>query len=154
MLWDSHLSFQKKFLLKENRKEIELLIHQINLIFMDISKIERDLISIIKLKSIQAKVFLLIVIEGKMAAEKIGNKLGIPPNEALSVAKQLIELGSLIEISKNEFEAMHPRFTAVNMYRRMCEKEKIEFKRNVTVDNIGIALEKPYEDARTKYNKN
>jgi len=120
---------------------------------MDISKIERDLISIIKLKSIQAKVFLLIVIEGKMGAEKIGNKLGITPNEALSVAKQLVELGSLIEISKNEFEAMHPRFTAVNMYRRMCEKEKIEFKRNVTVDNIGIALEKPYEDARTKYNK-
>ena len=121
---------------------------------MDISKIERDLISIIKLSSIQAKVFLLVVMEGKMVAEKIGKKLGIPANESLSVAKQLIELGSLIEISENEFEAMHPRFTAVNMYRKMCEREKIEFKRNVTVDNIGIALERPYEDARTKYNKN
>ena len=121
---------------------------------MDISKIEGDLISIIKLSNIQAKVFLLVVMEGKMTPEKIGKKLGIPANEALSVAKQLIELGSLIEISKNEFEAMHPRFTAVNMYRKMCEKEKIEFKRNVTVDNIGMTLEKPYEDARTKYNKN
>ena len=45
---------------------------------------------------------------------------------------------------------MHPRFTAVNMYRKHCEKEKIEFKRNVTVDNIGVALEIPYDDARTK----
>ena len=32
----------------------------------------------------------------------------------------------------------------------MCEREKKEFKKNVKVDNIGIALEKPYDDARTK----
>jgi len=38
----------------------------------------------------------------------------------------------------------------VNMYRKMCEREKVEFKRNVTVDNIGIVLERPYDDARTK----
>ena len=48
---------------------------------------------------------------------------------------------------------MHPRFTAVNMYRRMCERENIDFKKNVVVDNIGIALEGSYDDARTKYNK-
>ena len=85
-----------------------------------------------------------------MNAEKLGKKLGITTKEALCVAKQLIELGSLIEISDKEFETMHPRFTAVNMYRKMCEREKIEFKRNMTVDNIGIALESSYEDARTK----
>ena len=55
-----------------------------------------------------------------------------------------------IGISETEFEAMHPRFTAVNMYRKMCEREKIEFKQNKTVDNIGVILEKPYDDARTK----
>ena len=48
---------------------------------------------------------------------------------------------------------MHPRFTAVNMYRRMCERENIDFKKNLVVDNIGIALEEVYDDARTKYNK-
>ena len=53
----------------------------------------------------------------------------------------------------DEFEAMHPRFTAVNMYRKMCTREEIEFKKNLTVDNIGVVLEKPYDDARTKYNK-
>jgi hypothetical protein len=45
---------------------------------------------------------------------------------------------------------MHPRFTAVNMYRRLCKREGIEFKRNKIVDNIGVILEKPYDDARTK----
>ena len=31
-------------------------------------------------------------------------------------------LGAFIDISETEFEAMHPRFTAVNMYRKMCER--------------------------------
>ena len=53
-------------------------------------------------------------------------------------------------ISETEFEAMHPRFTAVNMYRKMCEREHIEFKRNKIVDSIGVVLEQPYDDARTK----
>jgi len=121
---------------------------------IDLSKIQEDLTSVIKLTNLQAKIFLLIVTEGKMTAKKISNTLRISIDDAYSIGKQLIELGSLIEISENEFEAMHPRFTAVNMYRKMCEREKVEFKRNVTVDNIGIVLERPYDDARTKYNKN
>ena len=121
---------------------------------MDLSKIEEVLTSVIKLTDLQAKIFLLIVTEGKMTDKKISNKLRISIDESYLIGKQLIELGSLIEISENEFEAMHPRFTAVNMYRKMCEREKVEFKRNVTVDNIGVVLERPYDDARTKYNKN
>ncbi len=120
---------------------------------MDISKIENDLISIIKLNRIQAKVLLLIIQEGKMTAQEIAKKLDISIDTSSAVAKQLIEVGSLIEISENKFEAMHPRFIVVNMFRKLCERENIKFKRNVTVDNIGIALERPYEDARTKYNK-
>ena len=117
---------------------------------MDLSKIEKDLTSEIKLTNIQAKIFLLIVTRGKMSSEQIGNILKISADEASSNSKQLIEKGGLIEITENQFEAMHPRFTAVNMYRKMCEKEKIEFKRNVTVDNIGVVLETAYDDARTK----
>jgi hypothetical protein len=45
---------------------------------------------------------------------------------------------------------MHPRFTAVNMYRKMCSREHIEFKKNLIVDNIGVALERSYDDARTR----
>ena len=117
---------------------------------MDLSKIEKDLISEIKLSNIQAKIFLLIVTKGKMSTDQIGKELNISVNEATSNCKKLLELGGFIEITENEFEAMHPRFTAVNMYRRMCEKEKIEFKRNAIVDNIGVALENAYDDARTK----
>ena len=120
---------------------------------MNFNEIEKDLISEIKLTPVQAKVFLLIVKEGKMDTTNIASKLKIPIEEALSVSQALIDLGGFIDLSATEFETMHPRFTAVNMYRRMCTKENIEFKKNTIVDNIGIALEKPYEDARTTKSK-
>lgn len=117
---------------------------------MNFPQIEKDLISEIKLNSVQAKVFLLVTTEGKMTAKKISEKLGISEDEALQTAQDLMKFGAFIDISKTEFEAMHPRFTSANMYRKMCEREKIEFKRNKIVDNIGIVLEDPYDDARTK----
>jgi predicted transcriptional regulator len=117
---------------------------------MDTSIIEKKLISEIKLTSVQAKTFLLITCYGKMNVSQIAEKLNISKDLALKSAKDLMALGAFIDMSETEFEAMHPRFTAVNMYRRLCEREKIEFKRNKIVDSIGVVLEKPYEDARTK----
>ena len=120
---------------------------------VDYSQIEKILISEIKLTDIQAKIFLLVVSNGKMSSKQISENLKISSSDALDNSKNLMDLGAFIDMPNDEFEAMHPRFTAVNMYRKMCEREKIEFKRNLTVDNIGISLEKPYDDARTKYNK-
>ena len=117
---------------------------------MDLSKIENDLISEIKLTQLQAKIFLFITVEGKQTIKQISEKFNLTESETLEIANSLIGIGSLIDLSKTEFEAMHPRFTAVNMYRRMCEREKIEFKRNKIVDSIGVILEKPYDNARTK----
>jgi len=114
------------------------------------SKIEHDLISEIRLDSIHAKVYLLVTCNGKMTVEAISKKLDIPLDQTRKVTKDLMTFGAFIDISETEFEAMHPRFTAVNMYRKMCERENIVFKRNKTVDNIGVILEKPYDDARTK----
>ena len=119
----------------------------------DFSQIEGLLVSEIRLSSIQARIFLLVVTHGKMNAENIAKQLEISADEALANSKKLMELGAFIDMPDNEFEAMHPRFTAVNMYRKMCEREQIEFKKNLKVDNIGVVLEKPYDDARTKYNK-
>ena len=119
---------------------------------LDYSQIEKNLISEIKLTDIQAKIFLLVVTKGKMSAKQISEKLQISHDEALDDSKNLMGLGAFIDMPNNEFESMHPRFTAVNMYRKMCEREKIEFKKNITVDNIGVVLEKPYDDSRTKYN--
>ena len=120
---------------------------------LDYSQIEKTLISEIKLTDIQAKIFLLVVSKGKMSSKQISENLKISSSDALDNSKNLMDLGAFIDMPNDEFEAMHPRFTAVNMYRKMCEREKIEFKKNLTVDNIGISLEKPYDDARTKYNK-
>ena len=117
---------------------------------MDSSKLENDLISELKLSPIQAKIFLLITWYGKMTSLQIADKLKISSESAQKTATQLMDLGAFIDISETEFEAMHPRFTAVNMYRKMCERENIEFKRNKIVDNIGVVLEQPYDDARTK----
>lgn len=117
---------------------------------MGLEKIENDLINEVRLSPIEAKIFLLVTTKGKMDAEKIAAELKIGSDDALSTAKKLVELGGFIDLSPTLFEAMHPRFTAVNMYRRMCLREKIEFKKNLVVDNIGVALEDHYDRARTK----
>ena len=119
---------------------------------VDLSQIENVLISEIDLSSIQAKIFLLVVINGKMNGSRISKELDITEDEAINNSKKLMDLGAFIDMPNNEFESMHPRFTAVNMYRKMCERKQIEFKKNLKIDNIGVVLEKPYDDARTKYN--
>jgi len=120
---------------------------------MNYEKIKNDLISEVRLTKNQAEVFLLVTLNGKMPVSQISESLEISADDALETSQKLIELGGFIDMPKSEYEAMHPRFTAVNMYRRMCERENIDFKKNSVVDNIGIALEEPYDDVRTKYNK-
>jgi len=120
---------------------------------MNYEKIKNDLISEIKLTKNQADVFLLVVLGGKMSVSQIAKLSDITVDKARKTSEKLVELGGFIDMPETEYEAMHPRFTAVNMYRRMCERENIDFKKNSVVDNIGIALEEPYDDVRTKYNK-
>ena len=120
---------------------------------MNYEKIKNDLISEVRLTKNQAEVFLLVTLNGKMPVSQISESLEISADNALETSQKLIELGGFIDMPETEFEAMHPRFTAVNMYRKMCERENIDFKKNSNVDNIGIALEEPYDNVRTKYNK-
>ena len=120
---------------------------------MDHEKIKNDLVSEIRLTTNQADVFLLVTLKGKMEVDQIAKSLDISMDDALEISQKLVELGGFIDMSETEFEAMHPRFTAVNMYRKMCERENIDFKKNTIVDNLGVVLEEPYDDARTKYNK-
>ncbi|MGI0046377.1 MAG: hypothetical protein ACREBB_04210 [Nitrosotalea sp.] len=120
------------------------------LVSVSINDVEEKLVSELRLLPLQAKVFVLIVKSGKKSPEDIAQSLGISNSQALEVAKNLVDLGGFIDITKTEFESMHPRFAVVNMYRRMCLRENIPFKKNLLVDNISIILEKPYDDARTK----
>ena len=120
---------------------------------VNIDTVEENIVSELRLSPIQAKVYVLVVKKGKMSAQDIAQHLNISEDEANKSATSLIQNGGFIDITKTEFESMHPRFAVVNMYRRMCERENIQFKKNLLVDNISIILEKPYDDARTKYNR-
>lgn len=120
---------------------------------VNIDTVEENIVSELRLSPIQSKVYVLVVMKGKMSAKDIANALNISEDDAHKVATSLIQNGGFIDITKTEFESMHPRFAVVNMYRRMCERENILFKKNLLVDNISIVLEKPYDDARTKYNR-
>ena len=120
---------------------------------MNYEKIKNDLMLEVRLTNSQAEVFLLVTLNGKMSVSQISKSLEISADDALETSQKLIELGGFIDMPETEFEAMHPRFTAVNMYRKMCERENIDFKKNLIVDNIGIVLEEPYDDVRTKYNR-
>ena len=120
---------------------------------VNIDTAEENIVSELRLSPVQAKVYVLVVKKGKMSAQEIAQHLNISEDEAHQTATSLIQNGGFIDITKTEFESMHPRFAVVNMYRRMCERENIPFKKNLLVDNISIILEKPYDDARTKYNR-
>jgi len=120
---------------------------------MNYEIIKNDLISEIRLTKNQAEVFLLVTLKGKMSANQIAKSLEISAEDALETSQKLVDLGGFIDMPETEFEAMHPRFTAVNMYRKMCERVIIDFIKISIVDNLGVALEEPYDDARTKYNK-
>ena len=117
---------------------------------VNLNNVEEKLGSELNLSPIQTRIFVLVVKNGKMSAETIAKKLEIPNSLALETAQSLVELGGFIDITTTEFESTHPRFAVVNMYKRMCQRENIQFKKNILVDNISIVLEKPYDDARTK----
>ncbi|HEX7032203.1 MAG TPA: hypothetical protein VF172_04315 [Nitrososphaera sp.] len=118
---------------------------------VNLSNVEEAIVSELKITGDEAKAFLAIVKKGRMDAAKLSRVLGWNDEQrALEAAKALVGRGMVIEITETEFESLHPRFAITNRYRRRCEEDGIPFKKNLKVDNIGIVLEKPYEDARTK----
>jgi hypothetical protein len=118
---------------------------------VNLSNVEQAIISELKIGEDEAKVFIAVVNNGKMEPSQISRVLGwTDERRALAAARSLIAKGMMIDITKTEFESLHPRFAVTNRYRRRCEEDGIPFKKNLRVDNIGIVLEKPYEDARTK----
>ncbi len=62
-------------------------------------------------------------------------------DQIIEISKGLEKKGMVIEINKNEFRALHPRFAIVNRYRRICQVNNILFKKNTKIDNLGIMLE-------------
>src|SRR5690348_13405773 len=109
---------------------------------VNLSDVEDAIISELKISRDEAKVFLAITKGGKMDPLKISCMLGWNNDDqrALLTAKSLVDKGMAIEITKTEFESLHPRFAITNRYRRRCEEDDLPFKKNVKVDNLGIVL--------------
>lgn len=116
----------------------------------DLRQVRRALVSEVGLDAREADLYLLITVGGRMSVVEIAAETGLPESECAKLCTRMTELGAFIEMAKGEFEAMHPRFTAVNMYRRICEMSGLRAGRNKTVDGIGAALEPYYDAARTK----
>lgn len=106
--------------------------------------------SALKLSKEESKTFVFIVKNGRKHMEKIAESLKFSEEVASKVANSLVEKGMIINISQSEYESLHPRFAISNRYRRLCEEDNIPFRKNLLIDNIGIVLELPFEDARTK----
>lgn len=85
-----------------------------------------------------------------MDCAQISQGLGISEGDAQQATDQLVALGGIIEYTNTLYEALHPRFAVVNMYRRYCQRQGVAFGRNREIDNLGAALEPPYDAARTK----
>ena len=117
---------------------------------VNISNVEQAIVEELKISEDEAKAYVAIVKTGKMDVAKISRILSWDEQRAQSAAMLLVGRGMVIEITRTEFESLHPRFAVTNRYRRRCNEDNIPFKKNLRVDNIGIVLEKPYEDARTK----
>ena len=121
----------------------------ISKIHMGNVEIGRVLVDEIGLTGEQAAAFIAVTTGGRMSAPEIAKAAGIPPDAARAAAESLISAGAFIDMPGGTYEAMHPRFTAVNMYRRACERSGRPFGRNNAVDMVGAALEGAYDAART-----
>ena len=117
---------------------------------VNINNIEEILESELRISKQEAKLFVLIVYEGRMDTELISKMLHWSLDDTDIVAKSLVNRGMIIDITKTEYESLHPRFAVTNRYRRRCEEDHIISKKNIKVDNIGMLLEGPYNNARIK----
>lgn len=121
---------------------------------MDSSAVRRALVEEIGLTGEQAAAFVAVTSGGPMTAPQIAAAAAISDGgegdgAAAAVAESLVAAGAFIDMPGGRYEAMHPRFTAVNMYRRSCERRGVQFGRNDAVDMVGAALEGAYDAART-----
>jgi len=103
------------------------------------------------LDAAQARTYVLIATSGAMDAARVAGELGIGEDEALAAARALVALGGLIDYGNGRFESMHPRFAAVNMYRRSCEAAGRAPSRNDAIDGVGASLEAEYDLARARH---
>jgi predicted transcriptional regulator len=111
------------------------------------NQLKKNLIDELELCEEEAEIFLALIKEEKTSSENFKKLFNHKTEEWVKNCKKLEQKGMIIEINKNEFQALHPRFAIVNRYRRLCEEKNIQFKKNIKIDNMGIMLE-GYQDKK------
>lgn len=85
-----------------------------------------------------------------MNLEQLSFHLDLDRTQCKKIIESLITKNMIIEYSPNLFETFHPRFAVINRYKKLCIENKIALQKNSLIDNLAIALEKPFNAARTK----
>ena len=107
-----------------------------------IDQLKKNLIDDLQLCNDEAELFLALVKSEKTSSKHFNIPSTFKNEKTIGICKNLEQKGMVIEINKNEFQVLHPRFAIVNRYRRICEEKNIQFKKNTKIDSIGIMLER------------
>ncbi len=106
------------------------------------NQLKKNLIEDLELCEKEAEIFLALIKEEKTSTINFKKYFNFTDEDMVENCKKLEQKGMIIEINRNEFQVLHPRFAIVNRYRRLCDEKNIQFKKNLKIDNIGIMLEK------------
>ncbi len=107
-----------------------------------INLLKKNIVNDLELCEEEAEIFLALIKEEKTSSTNFKKHINLNIEKMIEYCKKLEQKGMIIEINKNEFQVLHPRFAIVNRYRRLCAEKNIQFKKNIKIDNLGIMLEK------------
>jgi len=126
---------------KDPSKDNLFLISGNNIFMNQTSQIKTLLKEQLQMNELETDIFLALMKSEKTTSRGFQEKTNLTVDQIIEISKGLENKGMVIEINKNEFRALHPRFAIVNRYRRICQANNILFKKNTLIDNLGIMLE-------------
>jgi hypothetical protein len=111
-------------------------------------RLKKSLIADLELSVIESEIFLALMHADKTTSNEFNLHFNNNKNTIIENSRNLVQKGMLIELNKDEFCALHPKFAIVNRYKRLCEEKNIVFKKNLKIDNLGTQIEKYKEDKK------
>jgi len=127
---------------KDPSKDNLFLISANNIFMNQTSQIKTLLKEQLQMNELETNIFLALMKSEKTTSPGFQENINLTVDQIIETSKSLEKKGMIIEIDKNEFRALHPRFAIVNRYRRICQANNILFKKNTLIDNLGRMLEK------------
>ncbi len=95
----------------------------------------------LQMNELETEIFLALMKIEKTTSHGFQENTNLTEDQIIETSKSLEKKGMVIEIDKNEFRALHPRFAIVNRYRRICQANNVLFKKNTLIDNLAIMVE-------------